>query len=363
LGSIEGLEQPRTRAEKGLGLTGARVVLANYELLQSDFTVLANDALFQANPRLLELSGDDRLHAIRQIIDGWLLANAAFISEPQAQQQTTNTKIQTNAECTQAWRPPLYGRAWVLTVRRCPDGANTSAGDSGAGLLDVKGIGVGPGIQPGNTGHSNGLLVLGEAIREFLFEKLLRGVFRHAQVGFEVLPIYAVLSTGFEVTLPDGLRPAAGLLVRRAHRRPVHRFVFSEFGSQESAAEMEIEFILRRYGITSSGSGVTIEIRRTAEGVQVRYGGVHLSYLEHELKRIEEHAGFDGPFERFEGLNIQFTEELQRQPARIQIVDLGSFRVKESFTRPVVSLVSDRLVYMGEIVRPGDPNWVRLFCD
>ena len=62
---------------------GARVVLANYALLQQDFPYLRDKSLVAAVPELRRLKGKARQRAIRQWLDRWLVCNAGFISRHQ----------------------------------------------------------------------------------------------------------------------------------------------------------------------------------------------------------------------------------------------------------------------------------------
>ena len=320
---IEELQAQRPIAETVRGLRDATLAWLDEDLLSRDFPGLRT-------------AGREP--------GAWLISRTAFLSEPQAGQSEVNTPVVTTARRATAWRPRAYGRAAVLPVE--------------GGLIDVKGIGVAPGAVPGPTLHSNGLLVLGEALREVIVERLLRAVFRHAGLEIGTVGNYAVLTLGFAVRHGDRQMPA-GLLLRQAHRRPVYRFGFKEQGSREAEMEIEIELLLRRYGLTSAGEGTTIEVARHGDGVRVIYGGTPVALLEHELRLLERHAEPEGEVERFKGANVQLTDEVLLDPQRARIVDFAGFQAEPRFTSPLVSLVAGRLARMGEILRPESPRFVQ----
>jgi hypothetical protein len=53
-----------------------------------------------------------------------------------------------------------------------------------------------------------------------LFQSLIDEIFRRAAPWFWTVPVYGVVDLGFDARTRDGERVPAGLLVRRAHRRP-----------------------------------------------------------------------------------------------------------------------------------------------
>lgn len=68
--------------------------------------------------------------------------------------------------------------------------------------------------------------------------------------------------------------------------------------------------------------------------------------------------GVDEP-KRFEGVNIQLIREVDLQPSRAQLVDFGHYEVRERFECGVVSLVQDRLMRWGGVVKPDSTNFVQ----
>jgi hypothetical protein len=194
-------------------VTSARVLAADYDLIRRDFPTT----------RQLDQSGIDR----------WLLRHTGFIARTQIERGApVQTPIRTNGRVVtgKAVRPTTYGRALVFQVP--------------GGLIDGKGFGA---RTPAQRDHSNGLAELGEVIREFAFHQAMDTVLRHADVGLGTVGAYAVIDWGFDVVGANGLRSPAGAILRQAHNR--HRD-----GLTDDAKELEIEQLLRRYGITSAGA-------------------------------------------------------------------------------------------------------------
>jgi len=334
---IEDFEPTRLEPETVYRLPAARLVFADHDLLQHDFPSLHDDAL----------------------IDDWLITNAAFISAGQRNQSLVNTPIAISDEQTVAFRPPHYGRALIFSLaenRRSGIGTET---DAVTGLLDVKGTGVALRAIPKLAPHANGLMMLGEAIREVITEKILNRIFQHSQSGYRAVPCYGVIDTGFDIKQADGTRIPAGMLVRRAHLRPTFRLGTKESSSPLVDLELDIELLLRRYGVTSIGVATIIEIADSDGETTIKYGCTPLQFKGDDLNRIKAAANFTGGRKRLEGVNIQFTKEAEANPDCAQIIDFGGFFVKESFANPIVSLVGDRLLRLGEMISPCDSRFVQ----
>lgn len=348
-------------AERVLRVSGARVVYANRNLLIHDFPELSHPSHFKP-----KTSGDHETGAANRVLEDWLCENAAFISEPQAGPNTVNTRVQLGLGSATAFRLPGYGRAAVVPVGQPFQEAassrieprKTRASEPLVGFLDLKGIGVPPGRSPGHGYHLTGLLEVGEAIRELIFQQLLAAVFKHAGARFEVVPIYAILDLGFGVKLEtgDGISPA-GLLVRRAHARPLYPWGLAELGSPLELAELEIELLLRRYGITSVGLNTTIQISDDAGSLVVKFGQLAHSYFEAELEVIKNRAGYTEGTQFIEGINVEFGRgEEDDHP---QVVDFGAYRVKKCFEHPLCTLVAHNLLRLGQVIHPSDPRFAQ----
>lgn len=260
----------------------ARVVIADYDLIRKDF------------PHTKDMTSDQ--------INTWLLNEVAFISQPQANQETVNSKIplllDTRGEPVSriAQRPQLYGRGLVFEVQ--------------GGLIDGKGFGAR--INPKIANHKTGTATLGEMIREFIFQKKIQKVFEHSGSGFNTIESYAVIDWGFntrEDTVHD-LHPA-GAILRRAHARP--GFPKNEPSLKHHFANTErtktMETVLRTYGFTGTGEysdenieKVNIQVSRKGEMVDFgavvtrsEFKKVALPYLGTEIIFTPEKGTFPQP--------------------------------------------------------------------
>jgi len=207
------------------------VALADYELIRRDFA------------QVKDLNDRE--------IDRWLLENATYLAESQAQQGPAGYHpIQSQVSMDysapkDAYRPEGYGRALIFAM-------------PGGGYVDVKGAGA---SQPAYGSHANGLATLSEGIREFLMEKAISAAFevdaaRNQGNGKELKTVgtYAVIYPGFEVygvQSPSGMRnEAAGLIVRQAHIRYTALDLVGHLGERDS---VHVERILRQFGLSDTG--------------------------------------------------------------------------------------------------------------
>jgi hypothetical protein len=192
-------------------LTEARVVIADYPLLRRDFPELAN------------LSEPD--------IDQWLIARTAYISKGQAAQVLVNTPIPHDpTREIVALRPGEYGRASVAS-----DGNN---------LIDIKGTGS---LKPRQASHGNGLVTLGEGMREFIYENVVRDSLSDAGSSVKTVGSYAVIDAGFDVVHADGSRSRAGLYLRQASVR-------DNLGFADGSDVTKVRQILSTLGIETEGN-------------------------------------------------------------------------------------------------------------
>jgi hypothetical protein len=336
----EELEDPHVSVERARRVRTARVVVADYGQLQQDFPQL-RDPLWQQGP---EPTPGPLREEVRARIDAWLIRSAALISERQASQSRVNTPIETEEEPIAVYRPPRYGRAFVARV---PDG-----------LLDLKGTGVAPGVEPTPEGQSDGLLPLEKALADLCIQEVIDGIFAHAGVAFWTVPTYAVLDLGFDIILANGQRAPAGLQVRKAHRRPLGGAELPRRGSAEQHVKFEIEMLLRHYGVTSSNAATTLSVEEHAGQLRFLYGGKPIDLYEPgELVPIEQAVRELGAWQ-LDCVNIQNTREVSLNPSSTHLVDFGHYRVYSRFERPVLSLVSDRLMRWGGALGPDHPHFV-----
>jgi hypothetical protein len=119
-------------------------------------------------------------------------------------------------------------------------------------LLDVKGTGKSSSSLEIPTNDS-GLMTVFEALEEFLWSKVVAIMLKQNNSALGVVPHYAVLDLGFDVTLPKGKtlgkkedrQVAAGALVRAAECHP---------GSLRGLSRLDkvaVEKLLRKYGVSS----------------------------------------------------------------------------------------------------------------
>jgi len=321
------LYDPAVQTESVLHVPGARVVFADYELLEHDFP---------------ELRGRSAT-----AIDAWVVHNAALVSTPQAAQSAVNSPIETGRSAV-AYRPPLYGRALVAPVEGSP------------GLLDLKGTGVGPGRQPVSAAHSNGLLALGEALANIAFRDLIELIFRRAGTQLFAVPDYAVLDLGFDIRGLAGEATPAAIQVRQAHRRPAGGAELPLAGSPEQQVKLEIELLLRHYGLTSTSPATSFVIDDASGKVEITYAGKGLPA--HPPEQIEEflrRLGYEGGRMTVEGVNVQLTRECAIRPSRAWVVDFGHYSVHERFENTMVSLVRNRNMRYGGAIKPSDAAFVQ----
>ncbi|HYO14902.1 MAG TPA: hypothetical protein VE685_17050 [Thermoanaerobaculia bacterium] len=350
LRTVDELDDPGLRQETVLRLPTARVVFADYALLRHDF------------PHLRE--------ADAALIDRWLLRHAAFISTAQAAQSRVNTPIETGEERTVAYRPTRYGRAVVVSTREShgllpADPALPWEAEPDR-LLDLKGTGVAPGVVPRHDpgGHFDGLISLQRVLIEVLFQEVIEAAFRHSGSGFSTVPAYAVLDLGFEIVWEDGRTFPAGMQVRRAHRRPPNNEEVPPPGTPEERLKMEVELLLRRYGITSCTEALSVEMIDGEEGTALTFARRNLPrWSEEAFRAVREGFGIPrGGRIRFEGVNVQLTREVGLDPLRAQLVDFGHFSRRDRFDSPVVTFVDGPVAFplgWGRILWPHEAGFVQ----
>lgn len=355
LKSISDLQQGEVKKETVYATSGAQVIMANYELLQHDFPCLRLDNLEKLHPELKVITGKAKVMMIRDHIDEWLIRHTCFVSENQTRQEYVNTKIPLSGEKVEAFRPVLYGRALVFSLLNNYKGLGIDAEKMGYddGLIDVKGTGLEDGKEHHYYDHGNGLLTLAEAFVEYTYQQLVEAAFRHSGSAFETLPTYAIIKLGFDVKNTGGIAGPAGLLVRRAQRRPENPGGLPDFKTDMQLLHLEVELLLRRYGITSANYVTQVRLWRDKGKLKITYGGKQVNNMnEAQLKNIEEVSRMKDDRLIFEGVNIQHTREFGKDPWKAVVIDFGSFQIKEKFKNPILSLVTDKLMRWGGSIWP-----------
>jgi hypothetical protein len=332
--------------EDVLPIDGARVAVAEYDVLHHDFPALRTGNLVRRHPELASLPAEARRRAVRRLIDQWVVANAAVVSTAQARQSIANSPIAVTTSARKAYRPPHYGRAVIVQT-------------DADGLLDVKGVGVAPGCLPRCDSYANGLEYLGVAIADLMLKRLCDEIFRAAASAFWTVPVYAVLDLGFDVV--DGMfgTAPAGMHVRRAHRRPAAGMSVPHAGSIEERVKVEMEMLLRNYGITTTNSWNSIEAGYGESGFSVRVNrkpADGLNVFELELLR---HLLGTREYCCLQRINVQLADAVQTSPLSGQLVDFGHINVKSSFDHPVWSAVQDRPLCLGGVLWPDSEVFIQ----
>jgi hypothetical protein len=285
------LEVPTSEREIVQRVEGAVVAIADYNLIRADFSELS--------------------HESNESIDQYLLKSYAFFSKPHidftrgSQGYKINSLIPTGMEQKQALRPPFYGRALMIpgaTGRKGDADKKESSGySSEAPLVDAKGAGN-PEPEQIQDYHGNGQAFLGEALREFHFQKLIQVIFDREGKGWKTNPVYAVLLLPFSAEHDFGTHLQSALILRKAAYRNGEftnhgGFVtYSKGALIDEVAKAEAvarELALRRYGLTS-----TVEMN------------------------LDENTHLDA-------VNLQFTRDKS-------LIDFGSFGVVSRFENPIV---------------------------
>lgn len=365
LTSIKDLDQKNVRSEQVVRVLGARVVYANYPLLQHDFPQLQDKALLETFPVLKKLEPRKRQKAIRQKIEEWLIQNSAFISERQARQTVVNKAIRTGNVKVKAFRPPAYGRALVFSLEENETGLSQNGVDfipkAQNGLLDVKGTGVAPNKKPTDEAHSNGLYRLGYALVELTLHELFSRILKHSKSQFKTLPIYGILDLGFTNKTRWTKNGPTAMMIRRAHRRAENPGGLYKYGSDGQQVQLAAEQLFRKYGITSVNDVTTIKIWREDGQLKINYGEQAIDFFTKEqlaeIERVSHHKEGMGPI-YYEGINVEHTREISLNPPSATLIDFESYYAKESFENPVLSLVSDKLLRWGGTIWPHYENFV-----
>jgi hypothetical protein len=295
------------------------------------------------------LPSEAREEALRRTREDWLLGRAGVVSVTQAAQAAVNTRIRAGDAVREVWRPTRYGRGLVVPA------------ETSGGLLDLKGAGVAEGSEPSLKYHSSGLCSLGELFREFLFQSLIDEIFRRSAPCFWTVPVYGLIDLGFDVHSPGGESVPAGLLVRRAHRRRAGGMELPTRFSVEEQTQVEVELLLRHYGLTSSNRGTRFRFEEGTDGPRVFYAGDAVTDLSpDDLKVMRGRLRETKLPTECDGINIQMARGVAPTGrARAQLVDFGHYEMRGRFTDALVSLVCDQPLRWGAAVRPGEPAFVR----
>jgi hypothetical protein len=252
----------------------------------------------------------------------------------------------------------------------------SGAGAARRGVLDLKGTGVAPGRAPSHALHSDGLEYLGVALGDYVIKRVVDAIFERTQNALHTLPVYAVLDLGIKNKNGWNGTATAGVHVRRAHRRLARQHMHAA-ASEEQRVAVEIEMLLRHYGITSSSLGSAIRITPTAEGARVDFGRDARFEVVGDCCRFFVGAEAADPFFTtrdvdylayallagraltIERANVQLTDAAGDRSASYHLYDFGHFNVRRRFEHPLASAVYEGPLGLGMVVYPGDAAFVQ----
>jgi hypothetical protein len=294
-------EVPITRTEKVYSIEGAQIAIADYASLRSDY------------PFMKDLS-DKQIDTY--LLDSYGYFSAEHISFSQMHNVKVNEPIPVGTKAKEALRPPFYGRALLIPGEgfvKAPKFSGVFESLPVGPLMDVKGAGSAEPEEDEHF-HGNGQAYLGEALREYHFQKLVQMVFDHANKGWKTNPVYAVIILPFSANHKFNTKLRSALIIRKAAFRHGPFTNHGGFLMYKTAGKInedllelsrERELLLRTYGLTTS---------------------------------VERDPG-PSATERFDGVNMQFTNDASQ-------IDFGGFGVLDRFTNPLKFINAS---YLGDV--------------
>jgi len=142
--------------------------------------------------------------------------------------------------------------------------------------------------------------------------------------------------------LESATAPVA-VMVRRAHRRGPGGQDLPALGSWEQEAILEIELLLRSYGITSCTFYTQLRVFNLGKHLRVAYGPRHMPVHDDAHRaRIVALTGVLSGDVIFDGVNVQLTRNADEGSRHAQLVDFGQyFAIRGQFRNPLLSRVRD----------------------
>ena len=126
--------------------------------------------------------------------------------------------------------------------------------------------------------HGDGLLKLSDALIEYSNQRLVDGIFKHSKSQFKTLPMYAIIDLGFDIKSKFGIKGRAALMIRQPHRRPHNPGGLPTYGSDEQHIQLEVELLLRRYGMSSVNNVTTLMVCEEVGKLKMEYGGFPVKF-------------------------------------------------------------------------------------
>lgn len=359
LRSIEDLAEPLTKSETCRTLANARVVWANYDLIERDF---ASTDFAASLPCDINPPHDENALSVsrRPDIDMWLLLHAGVISETQLRYTNTSEEIPVFGPTRIGYRPPRYGRALVVQLSDTwPDRAYPNPGLRSDGLLDVKGCGVGAGQVPLDQLHGSGLLGLPTALGELITQFIIERIFEYLEVDVRGVGIYAILDLGFRMKVNGGSLIPASAIIRRAHQRPPRNIERPDYGSELHRIKLAIEFMLRRFGVTSCSPDMEFRIWREGEDLRSAFRGALDRIPAAALERFLAAARLQAPV-KFDLVNVQLVRGATLAPLSAVLVDFGQYDFTANcFVEPLGCLVEDKPLKWGGFMDRNSHYWIQ----
>jgi hypothetical protein len=359
LRAIQDLDEPLIKKEPCRTLADARVLWADYDLIQrdfaaTDFTATLPDGVNTHDAEVLSESE-------RPDIDRWLLSYSAVISETQLQYTNTNEAIRVFGPPRVGYRPPRYGRALVVQLTDTwPNCAYLDPDRRPQGLLDVKGCGVAVGQVPLVQLYRTGLLGLPAAFCELTVQHILERIFEHlAVVDVGGVGIYAILDLGFRIKGNSGILIPAGAVIRRAHQRPAANIERPDYGTEQHRIKLAIEFILRHFGVTSCTPDMQFRIWREGDRLRSLFRGALDKIPTAALERFLMRASLQAPV-TFDLINVQLVRGASLAPFSATLVDFGQYDFNDKrFVNPLGCLVENRPLNWGGFIDANSRYWVQ----
>jgi len=332
-------------SERFYKINGARIVLISESALLQD---------------IFKTEENEMPAALSHELCDWLRQEAAVLSAPHLCASEVHSAVDfSDQDQVHATRLPRYGRACSRIMKLPREVVRRQIGTqqhsySSFLWLDSKGTGVRPNLTPKCEEYATGLLPLDEALEEYLWSRILDKVMEHGGAAYRCLPIYGIVDLGFEFRDPVGNIRAASVLLRRGHLRNASSDLPMTF-TREHLSCLIIELLIRNYGITSTaeqpskilldGSEISIFSEKRQEVV----AKLKASDIDVDLSRI---SGAE-----IDQINIQFG--WSGLSPELELVDTGQYRIADSFIRPLVSSVADRLGAWGGVILPDSPDFVQ----
>jgi len=325
--------------EKFVVLKKARVVLADYHEILNSF------------PNLRERFGKSPdCRGVCELLDDWVIQNAGVMSSAQCSENHLNTPVPRVASTVIGYRSSRMGRSCILPVEE-----DELKNDGMVYAVDVKGCGIREGATDFTCEHRNGLLDLDKALEDYLKERLVARVLRHASTNFGVVKTLAIIDCGFLIVDGLGERGPAALCVRQAALRPL-RSDLPSYGSVEQSFSIEVELVLRSYGITTCDSKIRIEKDNDSSKILVDGQEIYSHYPKQLIDTFVQSQGVQIPFTA-DRINVQATALECPTREYFRLIDFGHYAFRKEFVDPIISLVNDRPFAWGGMLGTDSPQF------